>query len=382
MMMPRYLTPLNISLLVLTDLYISDQIPPTARVNVLDFVATQITPPSDHSPTGRSLENRFKTSTADITGALSRPLSKWPSTIPGRSIYDIILQRLWGLDGLNSLHDFLQHLADLVAPASTRPENGTDGESGDASKKLSRASPLGQFIRRCGVEFTRLQFSDAEALWTTFAAWRAASHEVWAQRNPEAARQRDADQVAAPWVRTIEHDETGTTSVGAYTSAEDMSALLSFSIYQLQKLGHRVPSRLKSSLQSWLTQSSSLNASSALQDSLQHFLSFFDHWRAGQYTAALESLHRYFDYSLINAGKGSGNGSGNGNEESVKVYYQYALLHLSVLHADFELWGESVDAMEECIATGMLLSVIPSISSSTFSSLVFPLLPSPFRLLL
>jgi anaphase-promoting complex subunit 5 len=36
----------------------------------------------------------------------------------------------------------------------------------------------------------------------------------------------------------------------------------------------------------------------------------------------------------------------------VKVYYQYALLHLSVLHADFERWEEALGTMEECIATG------------------------------
>jgi anaphase-promoting complex subunit 5 len=36
----------------------------------------------------------------------------------------------------------------------------------------------------------------------------------------------------------------------------------------------------------------------------------------------------------------------------MRIYYQYALLHLSVLHADFDCWEESVDAMDECIATG------------------------------
>lgn len=37
----------------------------------------------------------------------------------------------------------------------------------------------------------------------------------------------------------------------------------------------------------------------------------------------------------------------------MKMSYQYALLHLSVLHADFERWEESMEALGECVATGM-----------------------------
>jgi anaphase-promoting complex subunit 5 len=132
----------------------------------------------------------------------------------------------------------------------------------------------------------------------------------------------------------------------SYTSTADTDTLLSFSIYQLQKLGSRVPTSLKHTLHQWLDSQSDSSA-----QSLQHFLAFFEYWRSGQYTMALESLHRYFDYSLAKTSSASeGGASGNGSG-SVKVYYQYALLHLSVLHADFEAWGESVDAMEECIAT-------------------------------
>jgi anaphase-promoting complex subunit 5 len=80
---------------------------------------------------------------------------------------------------------------------------------------------------------------------------------------------------------------------------------------------------------------------------LHHFMSFFEAWRAGQYTLALEELHRYFDYSIATKGNATG-----GQADGVKVYYQYALLHLSVLHADFERWEEALGTMEECIATG------------------------------
>ena len=135
-------------------------------------------------------------------------------------------------------------------------------------------------------------------------------------------------------------------------STDDTDALLTFSIQQLQKMGTRLPDSVKSKLQVWMKDQSD----SGVQ-SLQHFLAFFEHWKAGQYTMALESLHRYFDYSLVTK-------SGSDN---MRVYYQYALLHLSVLHADFDCWDESVEAMDECIATGVCYYSSPHLQDSEYS---------------
>lgn len=71
--------------------------------------------------------------------------------------------------------------------------------------------------------------------------------------------------------------------------------------------------------------------------------SFFDAWRSGAYTEAIDHLHRYFDYAI----------EGNGSTQNIKTYHQYALLHLAVLHADFGCYGEAIAAMNECIGTGM-----------------------------
>ena len=326
--MPRYLTPTKICLLALVDLYIADQIPTSAELNVLSFVASRINIPSEHDQP--SLEERFKLSTFDLA-TLSEALSQWPSGIPGRSIYDALLQRLWELDGLDSLHILFQHLGGLVAPAVP-----VDSQGGSNVAKISRSSPLGQFIRRCCVEFTRLHFDDSKALWSFFAAYRASSHETWALRNPTAAKNLGGDQPAWAGSQFEEVDQ----SLPNNASAEDSDTLLSISVHQLQKMGTRVPEGVRSRLQQWIGDQSDSSA-----QSLQYFMAFFEHWRAGQYTMALESLHRYFDYSLI----------AKGGSDNLKVYYQYALLHLSVLHADFECWKESVDAMEECIATGKLV---------------------------
>lgn len=47
-------------------------------------------------------------------------------------------------------------------------------------------------------------------------------------------------------------------------------------------------------------------------------------------------MHRYFDYTM---------------QARDKSYYQYALLHMAILQADFGLFGEAFAAMNETIAT-------------------------------
>lgn len=334
--MPRYLTPAKLCLLLLIDLYTSDEIPASSKLDVLAFIASQINPPSDHDNAG--LEERFALASADISVFASK-LSKYQSGIPGRSLHDALLNRIWKLEDLDSLHGLFQQLGELVTP-----QHSEEGQ--EVPAKVSRSSPLGQFLRRSCVEFTRLQFSDSQALWTAFSNYRRSSYETWSSRNPHDASQLQLSQLV--WSHPPSNQSTRT----AHTSIEDTSTLLSYSIYQLQKLGTRLPSSTKAHLKTWISShvdsTSNSNPSSASAKSLEHFLLFFEAWRSGQYTTALESLHRYFDYSLSSTANPS---DANGGGAGVKQYYQYALLHLSVLHADFEAWEESVDAMDECIAT-------------------------------
>jgi len=69
---------------------------------------------------------------------------------------------------------------------------------------------------------------------------------------------------------------------------------------------------------------------------LTHYLSFLDSWRAGSFTSALDSLHRYFDYTM---------------QSRDRTFYQYALLNLAILQADFGCHAEAIAAMTEAIAT-------------------------------
>jgi anaphase-promoting complex subunit 5 len=61
-----------------------------------------------------------------------------------------------------------------------------------------------------------------------------------------------------------------------------------------------------------------------------------DSWRSGDYPSAFDYLHRYFDYTGHNKDR---------------VYYQYGLLNLAVLQADFGCYQEAVAAMLETVST-------------------------------
>lgn len=63
---------------------------------------------------------------------------------------------------------------------------------------------------------------------------------------------------------------------------------------------------------------------------------FLDSWKAGDYSSAFDNLHRYFDYTMHNRDR---------------TFYQYALLNLAILHADFGCYSEAVAAMQETIST-------------------------------
>ncbi|KAK5111908.1 hypothetical protein LTR62_004640 [Meristemomyces frigidus] len=323
--MPRYLTPQRIGVLVLLQEYLTGRVSASTQLPVLKFVAKHIDLAKDHE----SVSGTDILAGADATvEELFAPLRGLAWAIPGRTLYDVVLQALWNLQNLDALHGFFERVAQSV-------NRDTESGVGATNKNiLTRASPIGLYCRRCWLEFTRLEFEDTRSLWVAYATWRSSSYEFWSQRNPEAAAQ--SRQSAA---ESDEAHPVGLSSASAKNllSTADVNNIITTSIYHLQKLGTRAPPAMKTRLRTWLTE----QHDSGVQ-SLQHFMAFFDHWKAGQYTMALESLHRYFDYSLATKA---------GSNDNMRIYYQYALLHLSVLHADFGCWEDSVDAMNECIAT-------------------------------
>lgn len=69
---------------------------------------------------------------------------------------------------------------------------------------------------------------------------------------------------------------------------------------------------------------------------VSHCARFLDAWKAGDYHSSFDKLHRYFDYTMHNR---------------ERTFYQYALLNLAILQADFGCFSEAITAMQEAISS-------------------------------
>lgn len=327
--MARYLTPAKICTLILVESYLQNRENPDVDVKLLDIITNQLVDNTtnvlydkEHSPIAGTTTN---VGPPEDASAFASPLTAIPSDIPGRTYYDVFIQAAWIIADLDQLHQLFDRAYSILNPEDP------------AERKLTPASPIGHFVRRCNVEWTRLRFADSLALFNAYKIYILSTWDSWTRTQPEAAKayaSKAANNESVPGA-----ESTASLTTTPMISNDDIDIALSISIHSLQKRGARVPPELRAKLRSWL-----LHRQSTDTQSLHHFMDFFEAWRAGQYTLALEELHRYFDYSI--AAKGAAT-------DGVKTYYQIALLHLSVLHADFERWEDSLGAMEECIATGM-----------------------------
>ncbi|KAL4894192.1 anaphase-promoting complex subunit 5-domain-containing protein [Aspergillus ambiguus] len=333
--MTRYLTPSKVALLSLISIYTDGVVPNSSAVEVLAFLVSCLSSlqPESSDSFPAKWEKHYAVSIADLEDALS----PHPSSIPGRSIWDLFLRKLWSIDSCDQLEVFFSNLPFLLV--KTREEQIRERDEGLAPEmgnmRLSRCSPLGAFVRRAQLEFTRLQFHDSIKLWKGFVKYRLPTYRAWAKKNPSYEQSTvdsnlswfntDASSSLAQAVYgNIEDDSDDET----YISTKDAERLLEFQIGELQRLGGRVPEGMKARLQRII-------ASGVTLPNLVHYLRFLDAWRAGDYPSSFDNLHRYFDYTMHSRDRSS---------------YQYALLNLAILQADFGCYGEAVSAMQEAVS--------------------------------
>lgn len=335
--MSRYLTPSKIALLCLIFIYTDGVVPNSSAVHVLSFLVSCLLAPepgdSSASPSA-NYQNRSFISIKDLEAVLS----SHASSIPGRSIWDLFLKKLWSIDCCDALEVFFSEIASVLV--KTREEQIHDRDNGIApdtlSMRLSRGSPLGSFVRRSQLEFARLQFQDSIKLWTGFVKYRLPTFHAWAKKNP-------LQEQATIDINLLELGMDGGSKLARIVygsieghhqedeeiiSTKDVERLLEFQVGELQRLGGRVPDELKAQLESIIT-------SGVTVPSLAHYLRFLDAWRAGDYPSSFENLHRYFDYTMHN------------RDQS---FYQYALLNLAILQADYGCYSEAVSAMQEAVS--------------------------------
>ena len=239
--MSRYLTPSKIGLLALISLYTESVVPSAATISILSFLVSHILPvntaASQHTS---SLQARHVTLAIED---FQKATISYVSGRPGRTIWDLLLDKLWKINSFDALHIFFDTLSKLLQkPPDEQQQDAEDGtESKSNHIRLSRASPMGSFVRRAQLEFTRLQFHDGVTLWRKFVAYRAPTLPQWKKRN------QSADQISFDANLQEEHLNLGDrlTDVvygelahgaghDASMSTEDMEKLLEYQIDQMQ----------------------------------------------------------------------------------------------------------------------------------------------------
>ncbi|XWW94229.1 hypothetical protein V2A60_002172 [Cordyceps javanica] len=349
--MSRYLNPAKVGLLVLIQLYVEEAIPSNAIVPVLSFVTSHTTGHEAGNPSttqaGRWAKAEHTASLAVTIKDFEKLLGSFPFVMgmPGRKLWDQFLARLWDINSLDALYDFFGGLELLLA--KTKEEIRRLSEAGipdmEEGIQIARNSPFGAFIRRAMVEYQRLRFHDCAELWKDFVQYRQPTVHQQKRKNPNfgkltfdnilltgaAEEGWSAESISAlasvTYDDMLSSDHVGTVAV----STDDIELLLDFQIEQMQKYGNRVPLETTNHFHDLLQASS-------LIPSLTHYLSFLNAWRAGDYPSAFELLHRYFDYTM---------------QYRDRLFYQYALMNLAVLQADFGCHRDAVTTMLETVTT-------------------------------
>ncbi|KAF2709814.1 hypothetical protein K504DRAFT_482113 [Pleomassaria siparia CBS 279.74] len=332
MTLPRYLTAQKISLLVLVDLYCNSVLPSSATIPVLSFILSHSISPVSSNARPRS--PGYGDASFSIE-AFEHVLQNHASSMPGRTLLDVFLKHMWEMNSFDALHQLFDNIGDLLL--KTREDGGQEFTPEEFQDRvlLSKTSPLGVFVRRARLEFTRLQFDDTMKLWSTFIAYRAPTAQ-WTKRLAGLASS-GADIVAADMglrpgeaLYEVAYGHLAQEMEdGIEISIDDFDRLLEFQLEKLQRLGCRVPDDMR-------TQLGSMLGSSGVILRQSHLVKFFDAWKAGDYTSAFDNLHRYYDYAM---------------QTREKIHYQYALLHMAILQADFGCFGEAIAAINETIAT-------------------------------
>ncbi len=333
--MGRYLTPAKITLLIVAFVYSEDVVPTSAATKVLTFLLDHILPANKASDTTIATNEYDHVLSISV---LESTLSSHPSARPGRSVYDLLLKRLWAIDCSHALDAFITNLPCLLTKTREQllRERETGEESLEPHGRILRTSPLGAFIRRCHLEYTRLQFQDSIALWQDFISYRLPTRQAFEKKNPSDSKSALDATLANMHIDSSHHlaqimyarlADEDQDHHGAF-SIYDVEKLMEFQVAELQRLGGRLPDGMRSRLDQ-------MAKAGTVVPKLGHYLSFLDSWRAGDFASALDNLHRYFDYAM---------------QTRERAFYQYALLNLAILQSDFGSYGEALPAMQEAIA--------------------------------
>ncbi len=254
--MPRYLTPSTISLLALISVYTDGVVPSAAMIPVLSFLVSHIRPlTAKDENVGSYILATDNFQKATITLASSRP---------GRTIWDLLLKKLWEIDSFDALNSFFDTLVE-------------DKDQDPKPIVLSRRSLLGRFVARAQLEFNRLVFEAGVKLWKSFINYRAPTLPLWNRRHPTAGKSgfdinlQDADKS----IRLIELVYGDITEAGqneGTVATHDVVKLLEYQITRMQSR-LQVPKIFGGTITLILFVEMGIRLSPAMKDQMQDMLS-------------------------------------------------------------------------------------------------------------
>lgn len=247
----RYLNPAKICLLALIELYCEDALSDDATLPVLEFITAHVLPGGELLPDGDPDPAGAASDMMDVVssiGAFERALRPHAAGrgIPGRSVWDLFLQRLWTIDSLHVLHSFLNARTALLEPA--RGGGAVDMLPRESAivMRLARGSPFGAFVAKSAFEYTRLRFQDMCTLWKQFVIYRQPSAGYMRRRDGSFNRlsfdsvlltnEPDWGGDKTTRIAEVVYQEmvTGPKKASIPVTMDDLERLLDFQINQMQ----------------------------------------------------------------------------------------------------------------------------------------------------
>ena len=168
--MPRVITSETILLLLLIKVYCSDAASEKGTIPLLSFITSHITSnvssQVDFAIAATHANSRTAMDLRALFLLLSNTTYSRPDENPGLNGFKTVLEKNFSdqLNDINSLDALVQFIRSL-SQVTYLEEQGT-------SIRISLTSLFGTFIRRQGLEFEKLQFSDQMKLWHEFDHYR------------------------------------------------------------------------------------------------------------------------------------------------------------------------------------------------------------------
>ncbi|KAM9929918.1 hypothetical protein OXX80_009526 [Metschnikowia pulcherrima] len=366
----KEVSPQSIVVALIIRLYVCGQLPPTKWL--LLYVSRYL----DGIAVDGDKEVTLNPSLLTLCGSLTGILQNLQETKISKIQMDqhtglyftnfTILTEVWRIDSADQLLSIISGTYRLVAE-----KNSISYEGG--GRRISQRSPIGRFVRKLAVSVKLLNFEEISSLFANFNVYRqpslitfenmkklhgedlpAAAFPIFPPRLVSSYSDQTSSEGDKKYSQTPKRDEkfysalkqtlgiiTDSPADGTHDNAPrpDLGVLVENQIRLLQRYGRSTPESLKLQLtrmaSSGFVHESSGGGADQGEPSSMHYLTYLEDLYSGNYRAAFDSLHRYFDYMVS---KGS------------RYYYHFALISKASLHQYFEENGKALDSIEEAIS--------------------------------